>query len=179
MVDDEFSDLLDAGYIQVQRQYPPEEASFHMCFGCSPTNPIGLKMRFFGKPGDPEVITRYAIGDNYCGFPNYAHGGIIALLFDEVLAYASYHVLHQFGVTKTMSVQYYRPVTLNDVHFLHARVVETKDRPGKGKEVIIEASLHEGASPDDAKCAEATGSYVMIPEERVRQSFAKKQKYPN
>ena len=163
---DEFSDLLDAGYVEVQRQLTPEQASLHVCFGCSATNPIGLKMRFFGKPGEPEVITRCAVGNNYCSFPNHAHGGIIALMLDEMMAYATYHVHHQFGVTKSLSVKYHKPVTANELHFLRARVVNTMDRPGKkGKsrmEVVIDVTLHEGASPDDTVCAEATGSYVIM-----------------
>src|SRR5512137_1615248 len=99
--------FLQQGYGEVSRVFPvPSE---HKCFGCSPTNPIGLKMRFFGKPGEPIVVTRYAVRENYCGFPLYAHGGIIALMFDEILAYASYHVHHEFGMTKSLNVQFHKP----------------------------------------------------------------------
>ena len=167
MAEDEFSDLIDAGYMEVLRQMTPEQAALHVCFGCSATNPIGLHMRFFGKPCEPEVITRCAVGDNYCSFPNHAHGGIIALMLDEMMAYATYHVYQQFGVTKSLSVKYHKPVTANDLHFLRARIVETRNRPNKGMEVIIEVTLHEGTSPDDAICAEATGSYVIMEYEAI------------
>jgi acyl-coenzyme A thioesterase PaaI-like protein len=164
-----FDDLLQKGYVEIRRVFPvPAE---HVCFGCSPTNPIGLKMRFFGKPGEPQVVTRYVVRENYCGFSAYAHGGIIALLFDEILAYASYHVHEQFGMTKSLNVQFHKPVEIGKVHFLKARVLESKPRASGGLDVSIEASLHAGTGESDKPCATATGVYVMLPNERLRANF--------
>ncbi|MEX2684072.1 MAG: PaaI family thioesterase [Candidatus Sigynarchaeota archaeon] len=159
-------DLLRQGYAEVIRDFPLP-ASEHVCFGCSPTNPIGMKMHFYGKPGEPEVVTRHVVGDNYCGFPAYAHGGIIALMFDEILAYASYHVHHQFGMTKSLSVQFHKPVATGKTHFIKARVLESKERPNKGYDVSIEATLHPGTDATAKPCASATGVYVVLAEQRL------------
>ncbi len=163
-------DLLQQGYAEVIRTFPLPAAE-HVCFGCSPTNPIGLKMRFYGKHGEPEVVTRYVVGDNYCGFPAYVHGGIIALIFDEILAYASYHVHQQFGMTKSLSVRFHKPVTVGEVHFIRARVLESKERASKGYDVSIEASLHEGMDASAKPCASATGVYVVLSGQRLQNNF--------
>nr|MDO8087206.1 PaaI family thioesterase [Candidatus Sigynarchaeum springense] len=163
-------DLLQQGHVEVIRDFPLP-ASEHVCFGCSPTNPVGMKMRFYGKPGEPEVVTRYIVGDNYCGFPAYAHGGIIALMFDEILAYASYHVHHQFGMTKSLSVQFHKPVNARKVHFIRARVLESKERANKGLDVSIEASLHEGTDATARPSATATGVYVVLPAQHLQDNF--------
>jgi acyl-coenzyme A thioesterase PaaI-like protein len=167
----DLEDLVQQGYVEIRRAFPvPAE---HVCFGCSPTNPIGLKMRFFGKPGEPVVVTRYVVRENYCGFPAYAHGGIIALLFDEILAYASYHVHQQFGMTKSLNVQFHKPVVVGKVHFIKARVLESKKRPSGGLDVAIEASIHEGQGESARPCASATGTYVVLPAERLQGNFKK------
>ncbi|MBN2153766.1 MAG: PaaI family thioesterase [Candidatus Lokiarchaeota archaeon] len=166
-------DLLQQGYSEMLRDFPLP-ASEHVCIGCSPTNPISLKMRFYCKPGDPEVVTRHVVGDLYCGFPAYAHGGIIALMFDEILAYASYQVHQQFGMTKSLSVQFYKPVAAGKVHFLRARVVDSKERASKGYDVSIEASLHEGTDASARPSAAATGVYVVLPVEQLRGNISKR-----
>lgn len=164
-------DLLQQGHVEVSRAFPvPSE---HVCFGCSPTNPIGLRMRFFGKPGEPVVVTRYVVRKEYCGFSAYAHGGIIALMFDEILAYASYHVHHEFGMTKSLNVQFHKPVEIGKVHFLVARVLGSKPRASGGVDVSIEAFIHAGTRESDKPCASATGVYVILPVERIRSNFKK------
>ena len=45
------------------------------CFGCSPHNPKGLKLRiWYTKKGCKSY---YTIPKEYCGFKGLAHGGII------------------------------------------------------------------------------------------------------
>lgn len=52
------------------------------CFGCSPTNPIGLRLTF-RRQGD-VVTARHEVPDHFHGAPGIAHGGIVATLLDEV-----------------------------------------------------------------------------------------------
>ncbi len=151
------------GYEKVGREYP-EDGFVHNCFGCSPTNPIGMKLEFYGKPGQKEIFTVYKIGPDYCGFPAYAHGGIIALIFDEILAYASYHVHHQFGMTKSMTVEYKRPVQVDKEYFVRAEVMSSKKHP-KGLEATVDASIHEGHDRTGALCAKASGIVVLLSKE--------------
>ncbi|MTI85827.1 MAG: PaaI family thioesterase [Firmicutes bacterium] len=56
----------------------------HMCFGCSPHNPIGLKMKFF-QHGD-IVYTTFKADVEHQGYNGYMHGGLISTLLDETMA---------------------------------------------------------------------------------------------
>lgn len=56
----------------------------HMCFGCSPYNPIGLKLKFQWE-GD-TLYTIFNAGEEHQGYNGYMHGGLISTLLDETMA---------------------------------------------------------------------------------------------
>jgi hypothetical protein len=53
-----------------------------MCFGCGPHNPHGLRLRF-EREGD-VVRSRFTLGSGYDGPPGILHGGLQAMVADEV-----------------------------------------------------------------------------------------------
>jgi acyl-coenzyme A thioesterase PaaI-like protein len=57
----------------------------HMCFGCSDKNPIGLKLKF-AMEGD-ICRTEFTAGEEHQGWNGYMHGGLIAALLDETMAW--------------------------------------------------------------------------------------------
>lgn len=57
----------------------------HMCFGCSDKNPIGLKLNFVME-GD-ICRTEFIAGEEHQGWNGYMHGGLIATLLDETMAW--------------------------------------------------------------------------------------------
>lgn len=56
----------------------------HMCFGCSPKNPIGLKMKF--QWDGRTVYTTFTGKKEHQGYNGYMHGGIISTVLDETMA---------------------------------------------------------------------------------------------
>ncbi|MBC8312727.1 MAG: PaaI family thioesterase [Candidatus Cloacimonetes bacterium] len=62
------------------------EIKDNFCFACSPKNPIGLKLQF--SYSDGSAITSWTPKKEFQGFPGILHGGIIATILDEVMAYA-------------------------------------------------------------------------------------------
>ncbi len=82
------------------------------CIGCSPDNPIGLHLEFWAD-GD-EVLTQWSPGENYQGWLNTLHGGIISLLMDEVANWVLLHKLHTSGFTSRLQVKFRRPVSTAD-----------------------------------------------------------------
>jgi uncharacterized protein (TIGR00369 family) len=78
------------------------------CFGCSPTNSIGLRLEFY-ENGD-FVETSWSPARQYEGYPNAIHGGILSALIDETAAWTMYIKAQRAGVTSRMSVRYRRPV---------------------------------------------------------------------
>jgi acyl-coenzyme A thioesterase PaaI-like protein len=164
----DYSSLLNEGYVRVQRDYPDDYVP--ACFGCSPVNPIGMGLQFFNKPGDKHVVTRYVVEKNYCGFPAFAHGGIIGLIFDEVMAYATYNVFEKFGFTKEIQVKYIKPVLIGKKLFIRGWVNKVEEKHKK-KYVNMEAELYEGDDETGKLCAKSSGIYVVPPEEKLSEGF--------
>lgn len=56
----------------------------HMCFACSPNNPIGLKLEF--KLEGDKVYTTFRPRKEHQGYNGCMHGGLISTLLDETMA---------------------------------------------------------------------------------------------
>ena len=93
------------------------------CFGCSPTNPYGLKCKFVDEG---EYITCHWVpSENYQGFFHVLHGGIQATLIDEIASWAIFSHEKTAGVTTEMQVKYRRPVRTDQGEiWLRAKVTE-------------------------------------------------------
>ncbi len=81
------------------------------CFGCSPTNSIGLQLQFYSQ--DEFVIAKWTPTIDYEGYHNVLHGGIQATLLDEIANWAIIHLLHRTGVTNSLEVSYLKSVFIS------------------------------------------------------------------
>ncbi len=81
------------------------------CFACGPHNPIGLHLQFYEE--DEYVKTEWEPSQNYEGYPTCIHGGIQAVLLDEIAAWTLYIKEHCAGVTSHMSVRYCKKLDSN------------------------------------------------------------------
>ncbi|HNS31004.1 MAG TPA: PaaI family thioesterase [Tenuifilaceae bacterium] len=84
------------------------------CFGCSPNNPIGIKLDFFIDDIGKVVTAEWEPSANYVGYNNILHGGIQATLLDEIASWVVYAILGTGGVTSQMHIRYRKPVNIND-----------------------------------------------------------------
>ena len=58
------------------------------CVGCGPESDIGLRMQFV-RNDDNSVTSRLMVPARFQGWRGVVHGGIVALLLDEAMAYAA------------------------------------------------------------------------------------------
>ncbi len=85
------------------------------CFGCAPNNEAGVKMEFY-EDGD-EVISIWKTSATVSGMQiDTLHGGIQAVLLDEICAWVVLRKLQTTGVTSKMETRYMKPVNTNDSH---------------------------------------------------------------
>ncbi|MCX8014699.1 MAG: PaaI family thioesterase, partial [candidate division WOR-3 bacterium] len=77
------------------------------CFACGPNNPIGLKLKF--TPIANGVKTEFVPTKAYEGFQDITHGGIVATLLDEAIAWAC-RTCGTNAVTGEITVRYKRPL---------------------------------------------------------------------
>jgi uncharacterized protein (TIGR00369 family) len=73
-------------YQKVEKKTNQHPKSSSYCFACGRTNPFGLKLRILGDAN--EVHTTFTVKKRYEGFKDITHGGIIATILDEMIAWA-------------------------------------------------------------------------------------------
>ncbi|KPK83360.1 MAG: hypothetical protein AMS27_13110 [Bacteroides sp. SM23_62_1] len=132
------------------------------CFGCSPDNPIGLKMTFI-EDGD-YVISEWEPLVHYQGYLNVLHGGIQAVLMDEIASWTVYVKVKTGGVTSSLSVDYIKPVFVNQGPVkLRAQLFKSD-----GRIATVHVELY---NPDNTLASEARVNYYIYPEEVARRRF--------
>jgi uncharacterized protein (TIGR00369 family) len=127
----------------------------YKCFGCSPSNPIGLNLQFV-EDGD-YVQVDWEPREEFQGFINVLHGGIQATIMDELAAWCVNVKVKTAGVTKSFTMQYHKPAYVNRGNLLfRARLL----RMEKNIAVIkTELFNHEGVLS-----AEGEFHYFTYPE---------------
>lgn len=83
---------------------PWGEIEGYNCFGCAPQNPSGLHMEFY-EDGD-DIVSFWHPDGKYQGWLNTLHGGIQAVLLDEICGWVIMRKLQTAGVTSKMETRY-------------------------------------------------------------------------
>jgi len=109
------------------------------CFVCGKWNPDGLHLDFEPE-GTAGVRTKFTIPERFQGFAGIAHGGILAMIFDECMVNAVW-LRGVTAVTARFEVRLRRPVPLGDRVTFHAQIVRES---AKGFEVESRAELDDG-----------------------------------
>ncbi|HDZ41158.1 MAG TPA: PaaI family thioesterase [Bacteroidetes bacterium] len=140
----------------------PYDPQLNKCFGCSKSNPIGLKLEF--EEDDDYVTAAWEPEEYYQGYINVLHGGIIATMLDEVGAWCVTVKTGTAGVTSELRVRYLKPVFMNNGRILlKARIVKTE-----GRIVYLKCDLSDG---NGKICAEADTIFFTYPEEVAKRKF--------
>jgi uncharacterized protein (TIGR00369 family) len=118
------------------------------CFVCGDDNTHGLHATFVVDKVNQSASCQYIIPQQFQGWKNIAHGGILATLLDEVSIYACRSVTCNV-VTAELSVRYKKPVTVNTPLTLQAKIIETKKHYFRVESTIeMDGKVHASA---DAK----------------------------
>lgn len=131
---------------------------YRHCFVCGDKNPIGLKIDFHYEEGKAKAC--FTPAEEYEGYRDILHGGILAAVLDEVMVKA---VLAEGipALTSRMDVRYRLPAVIGEELFLEGWITEAKSR------LIMTAG--KVSRKDGIIVAEAGGTYF-----RVRGEMAEK-----
>ena len=117
------------------------------CFGCGPLNSEGLQIKSFWL-GD-EVVCAWRAQPKHIGHPGILYGGVIASVVDchciwTAMAYAHRQAGEEAGslsahkfVTAALSLQYRKPVHIENAIELRARVVDFGER-----KAVVQCTVH-------------------------------------
>jgi uncharacterized protein (TIGR00369 family) len=118
-----------------------------------------MQLAFEQDDARQRIVGRFRLGEEYQGGSGFVHGGIIALLLDEVMSKATrFHAEH--AVTADLRVEYKRPIRV-------------------GQEIVIEGFVarrdgrqlyHEGEIRNEAGdlLARGEGRFVVADPEKHR-----------
>jgi uncharacterized protein (TIGR00369 family) len=129
--------------------------SDHECFGCGDDNPIGLHLRF--ATNADTVTAAFLPKDVHQGFQGVVHGGIIATVLDEAMAWAT-AAAGNWAVTTKLDVRFRRPLHVGEPTTVSARVVSVRGR-------AITAAAELVRDVDQSPIATATATYSRVSKE--------------
>ena len=104
------------------------------CFACGPDNPIGLKLDIEGD--GKRVTTRFRPRREHEGWEGMLHGGIIATLLDELVAW----ICKKNGIdalTAKLEIRYRKPARIGEELLAYAELVEYRGRIVKAKARVV------------------------------------------
>jgi uncharacterized protein (TIGR00369 family) len=127
------------------------------CFGCSPDNSHGLRLRF--RRIEMGCATRCVVPERCCGFDGLVHGGIIATLLDEAAAWACIAHLGRLGLTREMTTRYLKTVPTNVEILVEGRIISHDMH-----NAVIRSTIH---SSDNTLLAEAESSWAFARLSRI------------
>lgn len=96
------------------------------CFGCSPQNPIGLKVVF--KVAGDGVVGEFTSNENHEGFPGFVHGGVLAAILDEALSYIARISMQHAILTLRENITFRNASCIGEKLTVEARITEEKKR---------------------------------------------------
>jgi uncharacterized protein (TIGR00369 family) len=132
------------------------------CFGCSPDNPIGLKMEFFTE--NDKFWAEWTPNKNYDGWKSVVHGGIQACLADEA---AEWYIFTRYGrsaVTIELNLKYTKPLS-SDIGKIKIEATEKAFNRN-----IAEISL-KIIDSNNQVCTEAIGKFFVFSEAVSKEKF--------
>ncbi|OGS22649.1 MAG: hypothetical protein A2252_03460 [Elusimicrobia bacterium RIFOXYA2_FULL_39_19] len=125
----------------------------HMCFACGERNPEGLNLNFLLDTQNKTLTAKFTPSKKYQGFKDIVHGGIIALIIDEVMANLAFK-LSIPAVTAEISVKFIKPALVNSELTFTGKIKDDSK-----KIIFTEASV---TNAEGSLVATGTGKLLVV-----------------
>ena len=123
------------------------------CFGCSADNPHGLKMRFYAD--EKAVYSDIEVPRHMSGWNKLVHGGILSVMLDEIMSWAVLNLLKKMAMTRSMTIDFVKPVSIEERLKAVGKPIEVKGR----HEAIVSGEL---CNEKGEVFARSTGNYALL-----------------
>ena len=147
----------------VLRREADEDVAFeiapHNCFACGELNRNGLQLQMHLTANGSW--TEVTLDERFEGWVGIAHGGILATLADEVMAWSLFSD-EQLGLTASLAIDFRRPASVG-------RPLRAKGWITDRRRLRYETAARVVDLPSGAVLAEATGVYVAAPPTKARE----------
>jgi len=125
------------------------------CYICGTNNAEGMKLSFV--LGDDSIETSFMAEKRHQGYRDVLHGGILAMVMDEVMVLLPYRLFGSVVATAEMTVKLLKPVPIGGEVRVRARFSRPA-RPGQ-RLYLVEA---EAVMEDGSVAGTATGKCVRV-----------------
>lgn len=109
----------------------PEEVKSHHLTAGSLAGPdmLAVPPLFFGQKDGKSMICIFYVGQSLCGHPGIVHGGFLATMLDEGLAFCAFPALpNKVGVTAQLNISYKKPTMAGQYLALIAQTTKVEGR---------------------------------------------------
>ncbi len=131
----------------------------HTCFGCSPKNSSGLRMEFHSDGN--AVYSLLSIPSHLCGWGDIAHGGVVSTIMDEIMSWSSMFLLRRYILTKSITVDFDKPVWTGRRIIAAGRVRERVN----DREAVMEGLLYDDVGN---VCTRSAGTFALFTAEGIK-----------
>jgi uncharacterized protein (TIGR00369 family) len=108
------------------------------CFGCGPANPGGLQMEFYSDRD--AIVSWLTVPEHLSGWNSLVHGGVVSTILDEVMGRAVIFMLKSLPMTKSMKIDYLKPIYVGTELKAVGRVIEKGERDALLEGIIYDES---------------------------------------
>lgn len=126
------------------------------CFACGKKNPLGFQLVFYTD--EKEIFSKHFIRSEFSGWSHLAHGGILATLLDETMAWTGIYLLKKYILTKSMSISYLKPVSAGSEIVLRGFIEQEISK----REIAVVAEIYNVTGE---LCATGKGNLVLFSQE--------------
>ena len=127
--------------------------------GDAAANPAALGVRWYYDENAARVVGTFTAGGNHSGYADTVHGGVLASLLDECLAWACAVGRGTYFVTGELALRYKRAAPLDAALAVGGVVVEAR-----GPYVRADGEVRLA---DGTLIATATGTFAAMPREKA------------
>lgn len=146
----------DTRYVKLQKNY---------CFACGHNNPKGMGLKFTYDEQRNGFVCRFRLDKRYTGPPGHCHGGIIATILDEAMGKVN-KLRHVVALTSQITVNYLKPVPLNQPLRVESREVSVRGRRHVNQAQIL--------NQQGEVLASSRGLFIAIDPHRMFAKFAER-----
>ena len=110
-------------------------------------------MKFYTN--EAAVYSYLIVPDHLCGWNNLVHGGVLTTIMDEIRSWAAIYLLKQVPMTKSIRVDFLKPVYVGNSLKAEGTVLERKGK----HEALMQGQIF---NEDEVCCARATGTFAVF-----------------
>lgn len=125
------------------------------CLACGRDNPLGLHLHLSVDEANGGVTTEFTVRTHHAGFADVAHGGLIATISDEAMAWTAAWAAGRFGLCGELVNRFRAPARVGMTLSFRTSVVSVRSR-------LIETA-YECIDASGSILSTGTAKYVPMP----------------